>query len=314
MRLASKVLSIFIAALLFCPVTFAYANEEACLNAQSPITTNQKENGHSKEDRILATASSKTTLVKKGTSYYGYSKGRKLKRVWSTIKGKKYYFKKDGKAAKGPLNIKGTRYVFDSSNRLAKSKKTSIVTIGKRKYIADKNGIALSGWQVIAGKLYFSSKSGKCAKSKAVDKIPLTSKFYADPANKRTKVMIEAKKVISKITDDSMTQYQKIDACFEYVLKFPWKVGAYPPSRKSGWQINWAYHTLKVKYNNCWGFAASFCALVKALGEDPYIVHAASHNHLWARINGRYWDNVYVIKDGDAGSTALDDSKTFRFW
>lgn len=257
--------------------------------------------------------SSKNGLVKSGSTYYFYIDGKKLRNTWKTLSGSKYYFTKNGKAATGSCKIKGSYYIFSSSGKLQSSKKPKVKTVGKSKYIYGMDGMAQIGWQVVSGKLYYASKTGKCAASKVVDKIPLSSKCYAKPSNVRTKLMIESLNVISKVTTDKMTRFQKLEACWKYVNSFRWRHEMFPNKRKKDWQLQFAYDDLKNKLHNCCGLTASFCALAKALGEDPYMC-TRGKEHMWTRINGKYWDNVNKVKAGNQGYWPEVKSLSLRFW
>lgn len=98
------------------------------------------------------TAATVTRTVKKGLvrekdGYHYYIKGKTIKNKWKKIKGRYYWFKSDGVAARnGACKVKGTYYVFDSLARKLTPGKTKAVRIQNRTYIVNKKGKAVKGW------------------------------------------------------------------------------------------------------------------------------------------------------------------------
>ena len=96
-------------------------------------------------------AETSTLAVKKGLikeadgKYYYYYKGKPLRNRWKTIKGKRYYFGKTGKAAIGAAKINGVWRIFNAEGQLVKTGKNTMVKIGKTTYYADGRGRALTG-------------------------------------------------------------------------------------------------------------------------------------------------------------------------
>lgn len=262
----------------------------------------------------LMVTAKKSGLVKVGKRTYFYKNGKKAK-GWKTVKGEKYYFKSNGQAVTGSCKIKGKYYIFGSKGALIKAKKSiKAVKVGKCRYLVDSKGVAVKGWKVIAGKLYYAYSSGRCASGKTVDKVPFNSAGYAEPDNTRTKLLIEAIPIVTKLTDDDMTRYEKLEKCWIYVNSFRYRLTQKPPNHKKGWHLPWAYTTLKVQIVNCNGIACAFAALAKVLGEDPYLVRRHNRGHMWVIINGKHWDNDFDIRDGDHAHYPLTGVTITRFW
>lgn len=109
-------------------------------------------------------ASAKRGLVKSGNDYYFYENdGTKLKNAWKTVKGKRYYFRSNGKAAVGPCKVKGKAYVFGSNGALKTGKSTHVVTVAGVKYRVAKNGRAKPGFDASKTNLYLESGELACA-------------------------------------------------------------------------------------------------------------------------------------------------------
>ena len=88
-------------------------------------------------------AAKKSGLVREKGKYYYYSKGKKVKNTWKTIKKKKYYFGPDGAAKTGWYTISGTSYYFNSKGVMqpSKSKKISKSLVQKMDRILKKQKI-----------------------------------------------------------------------------------------------------------------------------------------------------------------------------
>lgn len=253
-------------------------------------------------------------LAKIGKRIYFYKNGKKFK-GWKTVKGKRYYFKSNGRAATGSYKIKKKYYIFDSTGALVKAKKSiKIAKVGKSRYLVDSKGIAVKGWKVLSGKLYYAFSSGKCAANKTVDKVPFNSSGYAKPKNDRTKLLIEAMAIVSRLTNDDMTRLEKLEKCWNYVNSFRYRLSQRPPNHNKGWQIPWAYSSLKIKIVNCNGIACGFSALAKVLGEDPYLVLEHNYGHMWVTLNGKHWDSDLDIQDGDHAHHPDTNATKTRFW
>ena len=122
----------------------------------------------------------KKGLVREKDGYHYYIKGKTIKNKWKKIKGRYYWFKSDGVAARnGACKVKGTYYVFDSLARKLTPGKTKAVRIQNRTYLVDKKGKAVKGWKKLGNKVYYASKTGKCAVNQTVDGIRLNKNGYA---------------------------------------------------------------------------------------------------------------------------------------
>lgn len=85
----------------------------------------------------------------------------KVKSAWRTVKGKRYWFKKNGKAATGPCKVKGTWYVFGAKGALKRGTKTRVVKVAGVKYRVKASGKAKAGWN--AAKTSYYLKTGELA-------------------------------------------------------------------------------------------------------------------------------------------------------
>lgn len=85
------------------------------------------------------TRSSAIALREENGKLYAYdSSGRQLKKTWKTIRKKRYYFRRNGAAATGPVKINSRTYLFSEKGILQRNK--SLVYKG-RWYRSNRKGI-----------------------------------------------------------------------------------------------------------------------------------------------------------------------------
>lgn len=110
-------------------------------------------------------------------------------------------------------------------------------------------------------------------------------------------------KILSQITNSSMTKAQKLRACWNFVTS-----GAnfsywpkYPNTSQVGWQRTTALDMLTTRRGNCYSFACGFAALAKEIGYSPSVVCGrvsgsrdgssdGMTRHSWVVIGGTYYD------------------------
>lgn len=226
-----------------------------------------------------AAAAKKTGLREIQNKLYFYvTKKETLKNKFKTIKGKTYYFKKDGAAATGLVKIKKAKYYFD------------------------KQGVMQTGWQKIGKKYaYFKKKTGKMARNTMVGGVKIKANGYAvftKLQKKQRQAEEKAKEIVDSITQPGMSQSEKLRACWNYMVSknnFYYIRKDFTPYE--GWQYDYAYIMLTGKGGNCYNFACAFAMLAKAVGYEPYVLRGmVPHNgggttpHCLVKIKGLYYD------------------------
>lgn len=240
--------------------------------------------------------------ITNGSKKYYSGKSGALLSDWQEIENGTYYFSPENNCmVTGSQEIDGEYYIFNSKGRLAKSKGTSLVTVGKKFYCADKSGKAVSGWQIIGKKLYYASKSGKVKTNTTYQGITFGSKGAAKD-NQNARLKIKVMQTFASITNDRMSKSEKLRACWSYVVGGEFRYAVkYPNLNTSGWQRKTAYDMLSTHSGNCYSFACVFAALAEEAGYKPYVVcgrvrgtrdHSSDGytRHAWVRINGRNYD------------------------
>ena len=120
---------LFAAVLVFAFSVNGHAEEAGSQNPAEG-TTIQEETTTEQEVKPVI----KNGLVEENGKYYFYKDGKKLKKVWKTVNGKKYYFKKNGQAATGSYKVKKKYYIFNEKGVFKKYKSEQPVSVGKRVY------------------------------------------------------------------------------------------------------------------------------------------------------------------------------------
>ncbi|MCD7735622.1 MAG: hypothetical protein LUI07_01410 [Lachnospiraceae bacterium] len=276
----------------------------------------------------------KTGLVKiDGSTYYFSSGGKMQKSCWKTVGDYRYYFTGTGSAATGGYKIGSYIYVFRTNGRLVTYDTATVVKVDGNYYYVDAKGRAdTSGWFTIDSKLYYSTSSGKLKKNTTYKGITFGSKAYAEVSTAAS-LKMKTMSIVSQITNESMTQAQKLRACWTYMTsRSRWSYyGIYPSNYNTGWQISIAYTMLNSGRGNCYGFACAFAALANEVGYDSYVVVGRVSGtrdgaadgltrHCWVKINGRYYDPEAQWKGWWTGCYGLSSysishtvSGTYRF-
>lgn len=239
-----------------------------------------------------------------GRLYYVSPNGRctlQKGKEWKTIGGHTYFFKSNGKPAVGGTVINNKVYVFDSKARLLKPSEPRFVRVGKYYYYVDKSGIASTGWMIINDKLYYGDSIGRLKRNTVYENITFGQSCNAE-SDTEANLKMQVMRIVSNICQPQMTSYQKLWACWNYVVSgriryFPY----YPNYSDATWYKDLALKALANGLGNCYGYACAFAALAKEVGFQPYVVcgrvsgyrDGASDGmtrHCWVMINGAYYD------------------------
>lgn len=214
--------------------------------------------------------------------------------ISSYISDTKYYY--NGSLANGKVSANGETYYF--SNGLFRS---GLQTINGNKYyynssgVLQKNGIVGSdkdGW-------YYADKNGKIdfTYSNAVTQ---NGKDWIVRNGKATKVstksdqtLFRAMKIVTKITDNSMSKSQKLKVCYNYVKNSYTELNPrIPHYTGNDWPIIYANDMFVDGAGNCFSYAAAFAYMAKAIGyENVYCCNSGGHG--WAEIDGLIYDSEW---------------------
>lgn len=244
-------------------------------------------------------------LVKIKGNYYYYKKGKKVRKTWKTIKGKKYYFKSNGKAAIGVTKINGIYYMFKKNGVLQTASKTKLRTVDGKKYLVNKEGKLCTGFQNISGNMYYFSADkksyGQMMKNTTVNGVQLKKDGTVSPDAMMVKAHVKAQGILNAITSAGMSQGQKLQAAWNYVVSHVRYASNYPNLANGLWPRDMGYTVLCTNAGNCYGYACAFAALAYEIGYRPILVTGrvpgsrdgaadGYTRHCWVQIGGLSYD------------------------
>ena len=256
-------------------------------------------------------ASAETGAVKKSAQTKTNSKKKEKKKKkkddparpgWHTkANGKKYYVKSDGKRAVGWVKIDNKYYYF-KANGILTSKTGWVQNKGFTYYIRKDRIRCESCLFAIDGKYYYFDQAGRLVTNKRA--YALGKRYYNIDSNGvaeqisalEAQCELEAQKFINKHTKTTMSQQEKLRACFRYLLAYM----RYRPQAPnwSEFKVKEWYYQKAVKTfrsptldGNCYSFACTVAACAKELGYKPTVV-VITADHGFVMIDGKYYDNM----------------------
>lgn len=263
---------------------------------------------------IQAAQSTTKTSVKKNTKKNGfylegkgklcyYKNGKKIKRTWKTVKGKRYYFGQSGYACIGPCKVGSNLYLFKVTGALYTKKKAGFVSVQGNTYYVNKEGKQKTGWFSVGKYMYYADSKGRILKNRTYQGIKLDDKGRAK-YSLDLETMMKTRKILNSITTSKMTKVQKLSVCYNYLARnggFGYSTAYYPNLKASKWYLTTANRMLTLKRGNCYSFACAFAAFAKEIGYTPYLMCGrvpgtrdgagdGFTRHCWVMINGRHYD------------------------
>ena len=310
-KIKELLFTVLVISLLACPTFGKDAGETTsdAASAQKQTESTGVTDNTSETEKTTETEKEKKPVKKRGlvqyngVRYHYYLKdGTTLRSSWKTVNGKKYWFNSYGNSAwPGAFKVNGVHYLFLKDCSLYRPTKARMKTVNGKKYYVATDGTIIKGWILYNGKLYYApDKDPALQTSGSFQGIRFNKDGSAKDstyANAKKRAMT----IVSSITKPSMTNAQKLAACWSYVVRNTHYAYTYPNLNQKGWQQSLAYRVLTSHGGNCYGFACAFAALAAEVGYDPYLVcgripgsrDQASDGltrHCWVRINGRYYD------------------------
>ncbi len=219
--------------------------------------------------------------------WYYFGGNGKMRTGWQEIGGKWYYFAASGRMATGWQQISGKWYYLAESGRMM----TGWQKIGGRWYHFAAGGAMDTGWRKIGSDWYYFKDSGVMADDECVT---VSGKRYAFAAGgawrgEQNATFFAAYDYAQQFIKPGMTKAQKLRACFDGLSgckeKNPW----IPHYKGYDWPQKYADYFFANDAGNCFGFAAAFGYLAKAVGyENVYCCNSGGHG--WVEIDGLVYD------------------------
>ncbi|MDO5423141.1 MAG: transglutaminase domain-containing protein [Eubacteriales bacterium] len=238
-------------------------------------------------------------IRKNGNVYRTNKKGVVLKKCFVTVNGKTYYMKWNGVRKTGWGNFKGGRAYFGTNGVMRKG----VQKIGSKYYFFSDSGYLLTGYQTKGNTTYYVNSKGQIVKSLTIENGQATGhdskgKALSTADTARFEAEVHARAIVAQITNDGMTEAQKLRACFDWVMKKPYAT-IRTFSNFDGWPAVYANDHFVKGRGNCQSDAAAFAYLAKALGYTEVYVCVDSDGtggagHSWAEIQGLVYDPLFA--------------------
>lgn len=165
------------------------------------------------------------------------------------------------------INYLGLTYHLNSDGYI----QVGLTYIDGKTYYLNANGTLTTGWLEIGDGLYFFYEDG----TMAVDVTIGPYQFGKDgkllnSLNVNSEMQVLVNGIISSVTTADMTQAQKLQACYQYVLDHcSYKRTYETPS--GDWTGTFAKEILTTGKGNCYRYAAAFAYLAKGLGYESRV-------------------------------------------
>ena len=167
--------------------------------------------------------------------------------------------------------------------------------IGRNYYYFNANGILMKKDTTVRGVRYYIEDNGRVLGLKK------GSQYYA-PNGKRLgkdqatelRAYQNARKIVAQITNNKMTQEQKLKTCFLWVRRNSYGTRGSLGYGGDVWYAANANQIFERKIGNCVPFACAMAYMAKVIGyRNVYLCSAGTREddyHTWTEINGRVYD------------------------
>lgn len=201
----------------------------------------------------------------------------------------------------GKWKTRKQRFFYYENNK----KVTGLVRIQEKYYYFAPNGIQKTGWQSLNGDYYFfktaNGNKGWMVTSKTVNGIPLdeNGKAIVTSDNKmKLETLIQANQIVEKAVRPEMEKSEKLQKCFEYLLRHFQYRGSPEFEYTKEWELDYASGLFEEGHGNCYAFGAAFAFLANAAGyKNCYAVSSGGHG--WAEAAGKVYDPTWSLIDKD---------------
>lgn len=276
----------------------------------------------------------KTGAVKAGAKYYSYNAKKFLHLPKQTlyVKGKVYtgfYMDKKEKmheVKKGTRTLAawmleaGTKYYSYNAKKFLHLPKQALYVEGKvysgyymdpenKMHSVQDGTCTLANTTLEAGTRYYSYNARKSLTLPA-QTVYVNGKAMEGMSPESLATLQRAQAVVAGITNSSMTQEEKLKACFDFVKTYRESRPRMPNYIGMDWPVIYANDMFVNGTGNCCSYAAAFAYMAKAIGyEEVYCCNDSGHG--WAEIDGLIYDPEWSKHHQEYSYYALSyDTKT----
>lgn len=215
-----------------------------------------------------------------------YADSTILRNDWLKINGLVYHTDEAGHVQIGLVNVKGKNYFLYPNGTMLKS---SFTQIGDGIYYFGADGVMVTNKTINGFKI---GPDGKVIMPTVTAQTPqtVTAEQVAASSTDRATLLATVQSIIGSVTNDSMSQEEKLLACYNYVMARVKYVRTYE-TPSGDWTPGYAMQVYQTGTGNCYRYAAAFAYLAKGLGYDVKVitgnVHAARGGvtpHGWTEV------------------------------
>lgn len=246
----------------------------------------------------------KSAWFRKGSKVYRTnSRGQVFHNRLVEVKGKKYYFGASGARVTGWRTLKGGRAYFGKNGVMY----TGVRKIGGGYYYFGSDGYIRTGNFTVGSTTYWVDSSGKIQNMLVTRDGQTTAydaqkKAMSSSAAEHLKAMVNAQRVVDAVTNSSMSDAQKLRACFDWVVSKPYAT-LRVFHKTDNWVGLYANDHFERGRGNCQADAAAFAYLAKALGCTEVYVCVDTNDesllgHSWAEVGGLVYDPLFAESKG----------------
>lgn len=242
----------------------------------------------------------KTVIMGDSAYYYFFEENGKaftggLKEVSFDSQSYSYYFGEDGKAVTSSwVTHNGTKYYFQANGRAVQD---TFAVIHEHRYYFDEKGRVVIGWFCVDDSYYYADENGVLATNTIVGN-------YRLDENGKSRTKYQILEYVNELTDESMTDQEKIDALYHWLLTSDIYYFNSYEHIKTGW--NWpagwidvfAANMMNNQRGNCFKYAAFLSLMIREATGLPVIIYHGrlplGDPHGWVTV---YQDGAWYVYD-----------------
>jgi glucan-binding YG repeat protein len=222
---------------------------------------------------------------------------------WVQQNGNLYYYDAAGTMMVGQKVINGKYFFFSTDAATRGALRTGLVNIGGTEYYFRKTGRpgvigrGANGWVSIKQRGTCYCVNGQIQKESCIDD------YYLNPngsmTNASRKMYKLVKKTVKQLTNNAMTQEQKLRQCYDYLCSNSFTyVTKRPFSYAPSWRLTYGYEMLTTHSGVCYNFSAALAYMaryvgyrdVKAIAGELLYLDGHWDLHSWTKIQiGGTW-------------------------
>ncbi len=238
---------------------------------------------------------------------------------WVRQNGNIYYYDAYGNMAVGKKIIDGKVYFFTKKRASRGVMRTGLVTIAKQEYYFINTGAAgvigsgANGWVNIKGRGFCYCVDGLIQKTGMIDD------YYLNPNGSMTapsrKMYKLVRKTVNQLTNNAMTQEQKLRACYNYLCSNAFTyVTKRPFSYAASWRLTYGYEMLTTHSGVCYNFSAALAYMARFIGYRDVKAVAGELLYLDGHWDLHSWTKIMIGGTWYVFDSSMEHGGMGDFW